>query len=123
MIGTIYAMKAMMRFSMAVVGCPVRVETTPASREVIKAELNGVKLVLFPSEQEETLYIQAYDYGQMHATIYTPQGNGAVTVTSIEGPVAMHGVYELRIGPAGDVETDRSSNETTFWSIDQSRLL
>lgn len=123
MIGTIYAMKAMMRFSMAVVGCPVRVAPDEPSGEVLVTEWNGVKLVLFPSNMENTLRIDAYDDGQMHASIYCPQESGEVAVTRLQGPVARDCSYRLRVEASGEVELEPTPATPPRWNFEQSRIV
>ena len=74
-VGTIYAMKAMMRFSMAIVGCPVTVTAEQADPELLQAEFNGVHLILFPSDVHQTLRIDAVGDGEVSATVFRSVGD------------------------------------------------
>jgi CRP/FNR family transcriptional regulator, cyclic AMP receptor protein len=101
-VSAIYAMKAMLRFSMAIVGCPVDVTVesleTGAYQDVLQAELNGVKLVLLPAGSEQTLRIHAYAGGVVSATVFRPRGSEAaprVEVLRLAGPVQEHDTLRL----------------------------
>lgn len=129
MVGSIYAMKAMMRFSMAIVGCPVRVVPESNNSEVLVAEWNGVKLVLFPAGMDETLRVEAYDDGEMHATIYRPQLDGksatgaAVEVIHLDGAVERDQVYRLRLRSHTPLEIESAPGMTNGWRIQPSKVL
>lgn len=122
MIGTIYAMKAMMRFSMAVVGCPVRVSAQVPSPEVLTAEIHGVKLVLFPGDRDETLRIEAYGDGPLHATFYCPRRDGSVRVTRLRGPVARDRTYELQVCSGGELRWPSPARQALHWELERSEL-
>jgi hypothetical protein len=70
--GTVYAMRAMMRFSMVLVGCPVTVAVEQPDPEFLQTRVNGVHVILFPSDKEQTLRIEAYGDGHVRATIFRP---------------------------------------------------
>jgi CRP/FNR family cyclic AMP-dependent transcriptional regulator len=123
MIGTIYAMKAMMRFSMAIVGCPVSIHAGTSATEVIVTELNGVKILLFPCDSDQPVQIDAYDDGMMHATFYQPQKNGGgVEVTTVQGPVVRDESYHLLVPVAGAVQPQSSTASTAYWKIERNRI-
>ena len=71
--GKIYGMKAMMRFSMAIVGCPVTVRAVNRNPEVLETCFHGVKLVLFPAGSDQTLRIQGTGDGELSATVFRPR--------------------------------------------------
>jgi CRP/FNR family transcriptional regulator, cyclic AMP receptor protein len=123
MIGAIYAMKAMMRFSIAVVGCPVRVQTVPTAEEVISTEFDGVKLVLFPSALRTSIQIDAYDNGELHATFFCPRSDGpGAEVTSIQGPVVRDESYLLLTHCDGHAQLAVGSATPESWEIVRSRI-
>jgi len=70
----LYTMKALTRFSVAVIGCPVNVRT--AGRGTACDEVGGVKLVVFPSDRDEELRIRAYGHGPYSATVLRPRACG-----------------------------------------------
>ncbi len=67
-----YTVKALTRFSVAVVGCPVNVRAERVSSQVIHDVVGGVKLVLFPASQEQVLRIHAVGEGDFSATVLRP---------------------------------------------------
>jgi hypothetical protein len=68
----LYALKAITRFSMAVVGCPVRVEPENGGQPIFQASVNGVKVCLFPSDRNQTIRLKAFDDGDVSATVLRP---------------------------------------------------
>jgi hypothetical protein len=102
MFGTMYVVKAMTRFSMAMVGCPVSVHAENADSEVFETVIQGIKVVLFPSGRDQTIRIEAYDDGELSATVLRPGHSGLPEVEAIrwEGPVRREEAFELRV-PAG----------------------
>jgi CRP-like cAMP-binding protein len=98
--GAIYAMKAMLRFSMAMVGCPVTVSAERASQDMIEANCNGVKLFLFPASEDQTLRIEGVGEGVVSATVYRPVQNsrGAqVEIFRLQGPIRKDDVLRLHL--------------------------
>jgi CRP/FNR family transcriptional regulator, cyclic AMP receptor protein len=70
----LYTMKALTRFSVAVVGCPVSVSTV--GNEIASADIQGVKVVVFPADRDEQLCIRAHASGPYSATVLRPGGRG-----------------------------------------------
>ena len=100
-VGAIYAMKAMLRFSMAIVGCPVRVLAERPSDEIIEADCNGVKLILFPAGEEQTIRIEAVGSGTVSGTIYRPNlRDSAVEVLHLAGAIQKRDVLRVHL-PVG----------------------
>lgn len=122
-IGSIYAMKAMMRFSMAVVGCPVRVKAVPPSPELIAAEIDGVKLLLIPSGMDRSIQIDAYDDGEMNATFFCPRpGGGNVEVTIVRGSVAGGQSYRVHLTSSGEACIPSPAEDALQWEIARSSI-
>ena len=101
MVGSLYGMKAMTRFMVAVVGCPVRVSVEAPSAAVLSAHVGDVTLLLFPAAPEQTLRIEAYDAGEFSATVFSPacgrQAPG-VSVLRLEGQVRKAETLRLHMG-------------------------
>ncbi|MBI3934233.1 MAG: cyclic nucleotide-binding domain-containing protein [Acidobacteria bacterium] len=99
-VSAIYAMKAMLRFSMAIVGCPVLVSAERPGEEILEASLHDVKLLLFPAASEQTIRIEAVGDGFVSATIYRPAGterNPQVEVLRLHGPVRRRDVLRVHV--------------------------
>lgn len=104
MFGTMYIAKAMTRFSMAMVGCPVSVRAENRDPEVLQTVIQGVKVVLFPARNHQRIRIEAYADGELSATIFRPVGKGRqreVETVRWEGPVRQNEIFELHV-PAGN---------------------
>ena len=104
MFGTMYVVKAMTRFSMAMVGCPVSVSAETRSAEVVETVLDGVKVVVFPAGSDQKIRIEAYGDGELSATVLRPgqAGRGReVEAIRWEGPVRRNERFELQV-PAGN---------------------
>jgi CRP/FNR family cyclic AMP-dependent transcriptional regulator len=109
--GTIYAMKAMLRFSMAIVGCPVTVSAERPDAEILEAEWNGVKLILFPSAADQTIRIEAVGDGAVAALLYRPAGtprHPRVEVLRLAGPIYQNDILRLHVSAGQPVELDSS---------------
>lgn len=113
--GAIYALKAMMRFSMAIVGCPVTVRAEKQSTEVLETALQGVKFVLFPAGNDQTIRIEGTADGTLTATVFRPRTSRKdrrVDVFRLEGRVRQNEVLLLhvpvdkrvRLEPSGERE-------------------
>jgi CRP-like cAMP-binding protein len=66
----LYTMKALTRFSAAIVGCPVSVSATGDG--IASADIYGVKVVVFPADRDEELSIDAFGAGPYTATVFRP---------------------------------------------------
>lgn len=103
MFGTMYVVKAMTRFSMAMVGCPVSVRAEERDCEVFETVIQDIKVVVFPARRDQKIRIEAYADGDLSATVFRPgQAGGGREVEAIrwEGPVRRKESFELQI-PAG----------------------
>src|SRR5436190_8275314 len=84
--GFMYGVKAMTRFSAALIGCPVTVDPATTGPQVLQREIDDVKIVIFPASQDQMLRIAAFDDGVFSATIFQPHPNGS-SVHSFESSV------------------------------------
>ena len=102
--GFIYMVKAMTRFSAALIGCPVEVESVVAGPEVAQATIDGVKIVVFPASANQVLRILPYDNGRYSATIMHPDASAPSAHTSydLEGRVSRHQAMYLHIPPSAE---------------------
>jgi len=103
-VSAIYAMKAMLRFSMAIVGCPVTVTAERPHPEVLGAVLNDVKVLLFPASSEQTIRIDALADGMVSATLYRPAGTAEdpqVEVFRLQGAVRSNDSLRVHV-PVGE---------------------
>ena len=104
MFGSLYVVKAMTRFSMAMVGCPVSVRTDTASAGVFETVIDEIKIVIFPAQRDQKIRIEAYADGELSATVFRPgrAGRGReVEAIRWEGPVRRKETFELQV-PAGN---------------------
>jgi len=103
MFGALYLMKALTRFSAAVVGCPVTVVVERQLPGTVLLEVQNVKVALFPATQDQTLRIEPYADGEFSATIFRPAipgSPGAVSIVRAQGPVCQRQNLLLHL-PAG----------------------
>ena len=107
--GSLYAMKAAMRFSMAIVGCPVAVHAENPSAEVEEAAIHGVKLVLFPAGDDQTIRIEGIGDGHVSATFFRSRmarGISVVDVFRLEGPISQDEVVRVHLTAAKGFNLD-----------------
>jgi hypothetical protein len=97
---SLYTMKALTRFSAALVGCPVSVRPDVPDGEVTQATIGEVKLVLMPAAADRTLLIEAYEEGDFSATILQPREAGPA-ITRLDGHVQRHEAMRLLISSRG----------------------
>lgn len=115
-VSAIYAMKVMLRFSMAIVGCPVTVSAEHPNEGILEATLNDVKLVLFPAASEQTIRIDAAADGMISATLYRPAGTAGdpcVEVFRLQGPVRQGDCLRVH------VPIDKPIRMEPSWAISQ----
>ena len=83
---SLYTLKALTRFSVAVIGCPVSVHPEKPASEVLQATIGEVKLTMFPASEDCVLGIYGFDDGSFSATVLHPDptgGSAAVTISRI----------------------------------------
>jgi len=68
----LYTVKALTRFSAAVVGCPVTIETGSHGTHGAQAVIEGVKVALFPATEDRIIRIDAYADGAFTAAVFQP---------------------------------------------------
>ncbi len=84
----LYTVKALTRFSAAIVGCPVELRMDDPGPDAAQAVFDGVKLALFPASEDRTIRIEAYDQGKFSATVIRPgDDHSAIRVCSFDGEV------------------------------------
>jgi len=70
---SLYMLKALTRFSVAVLGCPVE---GAASNVVEEIRVGDVKALLFPAEEAVELDIAAYEAGSFTLHVFVPTRRG-----------------------------------------------
>lgn len=99
-----YTMKAMTRFSAAVIGCPVSVEVSNP-RQVARRRFGEVEVLLFPISEAHDLHFSAYADGSVSATVLMPsESSEGVLIRSFQFPVAERQQFQLRLPSQGDPE-------------------
>lgn len=68
----LYTVKAMTRFSVAIVGCPVQVRAERESSQTAYGAVGEVKLVLFPASRRRAIRLEATGDGNFSATLLRP---------------------------------------------------
>jgi CRP-like cAMP-binding protein len=106
----LYTVKALTRFSVAVVGCPVHVRFQEPGPEAIQAVIDDVKVALFPAGADQVLTIDAYDEGDFSATVLRPQRGGPerAAVERFSGHLAVNGKALLHVPHGGNAWLDQS---------------
>jgi hypothetical protein len=94
----LYALKEITRFSMAVVGCPVRVEAENGCRPIFQTSVNGVKVCLFPSGRNQTLRLRAFGDGDVSATVLRPvRKSSQLSAFHLQGYVRRDETWRLHV--------------------------
>ena len=94
----LYAMKTLTRFSMAVIGCPVRVEAENGSRRVLQTAVHDVKVFLFPARRNQTLRLEAFGSGNVSATVLRPVcGPSRMSTFHVEGRIRNDECWRLHV--------------------------
>jgi len=89
-VGWIYILKAVTRFSLAVVGCPVEVTMETRASESRVTAIGQLKLVLFPADESHVIGIHAFGEGHVNATVLQPviaHGFTGIVVSRFSAPV------------------------------------
>lgn len=99
-----YTMKAMTRFSAAVIGCPVSVEVSNPSL-VTRRRFGEVEVLLFPTSEAHDLHFSAYADGSVSATLIRPSERApGVLINRFQFPVAEKQRFRLRLPSRGAPE-------------------
>lgn len=96
----LYLAKAMTKYSLSIVGCPVTVRTLTDGRGMHNAIIEGVKLTLYPAEMHQIIHIEAFDRGQLSATVFRPEGsrkNLRISITRYEKAIDRNDQLHLEI--------------------------
>jgi CRP-like cAMP-binding protein len=105
---SLYTLKALSRFSVAVLGCPV--EGT-ASNTVDEIRVGDVKALFFPAGEPVDMRIAATAPGSFTLDVFTPAGAGPYHF----GPVAVDPGDQVRLTMAGrEISLLRGRNEIPF---------
>ncbi len=80
--GQFHSLKALSRYSVALVGCPLRVAVSPSCGRTLQDEIAEVKVAIFPTRRDRTLTLRAFEEGSFSATVLQPGGGPA---THFEG--------------------------------------
>jgi len=99
--GFLYGVKAMTRFSAALIGCPVTVDPETTGPYVLQTQIDDVKIVIFPASQNQMLRIAAFDDGAFSATIFQPHPDGS-SVHSFESSVRRDQTLFLHVPRAAE---------------------
>ncbi|PYT25491.1 MAG: hypothetical protein DMG57_25020 [Acidobacteria bacterium] len=99
--GFMYGVKAMTRFSAALIGCPVTVDVATPGPHVLQTEIHDVKIVIFPASQDQMLRIAAFDDGAFSATIFQPHPDGS-SVHSFESSLRRDQTLFLHVPRAAE---------------------
>jgi hypothetical protein len=103
----LYTVKALTRFSAAVVGCPVNVRFEEPGCGQMQSVVGDVKIALFPAGEDQVLCIDAYDEGDFSATVMRPGINaGAVDIACFKGRLAVNGRARLHVSGTGETWLD-----------------
>ena len=97
-----YSLKAMTRFSVAVLGCPVEGRSPDVIEEI---RVGDVKVLILPAAKPVDLDIEAFDSGSFTLTVLTPGERGRTTFGPL--PVDVDSGYQLRLGRGGAPQLTR----------------
>ncbi|OFV97109.1 MAG: hypothetical protein A3F68_10525 [Acidobacteria bacterium RIFCSPLOWO2_12_FULL_54_10] len=96
----LYLAKAMTKYSLSIVGCPVTVRPLTEGSGVHSVTIEGVKLTLYPAEMHQTIHIEAFDSGHLSATVFRPirsRKNPRVSITRYEKAIDRNDQLHLEI--------------------------
>lgn len=99
----LYTVKAMTRFSAAIVGCPVHLHFEHPGPETVNVEIGEVKLALFPADEKQALKVTAYAEGDFCAAILRPGNAG---VARFSGHLTANEFVRLDVPATGDVRLE-----------------
>jgi CRP-like cAMP-binding protein len=105
-----YTVKAMTRFSVALVGCPVTVRSEEPALEVACGDVGEMKIIVFPAHRLQGIRITGLDDGQFSATILRPSEGAeksAFSISQLEGQVRRHDRLRLHVpGRDGEIRLE-----------------
>ncbi len=100
---SLYTMKALTRFTAAVIGCPVDIRQDSDGAEPCIEEINGVKVALFPADEGQALAIDAYGSGYYSAVILRPSpGLCHPRIETFHGSIREGDRLRLHVPPGGE---------------------
>lgn len=70
----LYTLKAVTRFSAAIVGCPVLVH---AGKDTVQESIGEVKIALFDAADDQVVELEAWGDGPYSVTVFRPEAGGA----------------------------------------------
>ena len=76
-----YTMKAITRFSVAVIGCPVEVCRSESSPGLVSAVIGEVKVVFVPAQEDKRVILKAHGKGAYRMTLLGPASSPGESVT------------------------------------------
>lgn len=83
----LYTMKALTRFSVALVGCPVQLSAEGPGSPVIHDSVDDVKVAVFPASRSQVLEIRAWADGAFSATVLQPNPSGSFAASRFDGAI------------------------------------
>ena len=95
-----YTIKAVTRFSAALIGCPLRVQVLRQGPVVLQGVIGDVKFAFFPADQDQLLQMHAWAEGKFSAIVFQPGLPDAVpsfSLSRFEGRVSQNDQLLLRI--------------------------
>lgn len=105
----LYTVKALTRFSAAIIGCPVEIRAENPGPEDAQTVIDGVKVALFPTTEDRVIRIMAYDDGNYSATVLRPAaGVSPVRVSHFEGRVRRDERIFLHVPDVGPARIGQS---------------
>jgi len=98
----LYTLKAVTRFSVAIVGCPVLVI---AGEDTLQETIDEVKIVLFDAADDQVVELEAWDDGPYSVTVFRPEAGGAKPFVThrLDGFIAKGERRRLHISRSTDV--------------------
>ena len=110
----LYAARAMTRFSMAVIGCPVTVSPEKAVSATVGTVVNDVKVCFFPANVYQTFRIDAYGDGDVSVTVLRANGQGAnEPVSHLRANIRRNQNWRLHVPPRSPIRMEANPMEAT----------
>jgi CRP-like cAMP-binding protein len=102
------AARAMTRFSMAVIGCPVTVYAEDSGTSFVAAAVDDVKICLFPAADHLKLRINAYGDGNVSVTVLRPEPGAA---SHLRATIRRNDKWRLHVPPSSSIWMEVASDE------------